>query len=100
MKHLTILLIILLLIGCTPVKYVMVDPKDSTKLVEVRKRIIYDDYYMHTPSLFYNNWWWYNNRPIIIQRPIVVPQRVQPKLPPRSPRPQFGPLPPTPRPRR
>ena len=85
-KYLAVLLIIFVA-GCTPVRYVMVDPKDSTKLVEVRKRIIYDDYHMSTPYPLYNNyWWWYNNRPIVIQRPIVVPQRPQPKQPLRSPR--------------
>jgi len=98
LKKLAALFLIIMFAACTPVRYVMVDPKDSTKLVEVRKRIVYDDYYMSTPPLLYNNWWWYNSRPIIIQRqrPIVVPQR--PTLPPRPSR--FGPLPPSPRPHR
>ena len=39
--------------SCTPIKYVMIDSKDSTKLVEVRKRIIYENYYdLHTPLYF------------------------------------------------
>jgi hypothetical protein len=84
------LLFLLLLAGCTPVKYVMVDPKDSTKLVEVRKRIIYEDIYM---PLYFNTRPYYYTRPIIIQRPIVIPQRpiIQPNrwnrpLPPRPSR--------------
>ena len=99
-KYLAILLISLFATACTTVKYVMVDPKDSTKLVEIKKRIIYDDYYTPMSPLLYNNWWWYNSRPIIIQRqrPIVVPQR--PQLRPQPTRPGFGPLPPTPRPKR
>lgn len=99
LKKLAALFIIVLFAACTPVKYVMVDPKDSTKLVEIRKRIIYDDYHMSMSPLLYNNYWWYNSRPIIIQRqPIVIPQRPRQPLPPRGPR-SFGPLPPTPRPK-
>lgn len=71
----TILFLLLIISSCTPVKYVIVDPKDSTKLVEVRKRIIYDDYYMESP-LFYNYWMnpWYRT-PVIIHQPIRIPQR-------------------------
>jgi hypothetical protein len=53
----------------------MIDPKDSTKVVEIRKRVIYDDYYIQSP-LFYN--YWMNpmyRTPIIIQQPIRIPQR-------------------------
>jgi hypothetical protein len=102
-KYLATLFISLFVVSCTTVKYVIVDPKDSTKLVEIRKRIMYDDYYTPALSPLYNNyWWWYNSRPIIIQRqPIIVPQRPQqPSAPIRGYRPGFGPLPPTPRPRR
>ena len=103
LKKLAALFLIIVFAACTPVRYVMVDPKDSTKLVEIRKRIMYDDYYTPALSPLYNNyWWWYNSRPIIIQRqPIIVPQRPQqPSAPIRGYRPGFGPLPPTPRPRR
>jgi len=74
----------------------MVDPKDSTKLVEVRKRIIYEDVYEpRIPLYFYNGFFGVQPyRPLIIQRPIVVPRRqvVPPNrnyrqpLPPRKPR--------------
>ena len=86
-KYLAILIITLFVSSCTTVKYVMIDPKDSTKLVEVRKQVIYDNYYTPTFPLLFSNYWWYNSRPIIIQRqPIVVPQRPYQPLPP-SPRP-------------
>ena len=88
-KYLVILFISLFVVSCTTVKYVIIDPKDSTQLIEVRKRILYDDYHMANPYPLYNNyWWWYNSRPIIIQRPQPQPHR-----------PNFGPLPPSPRPR-
>lgn len=69
MKKILLILTFLIIgiVSCTPVKYVMVDPKDSTKLVEVRKRIIYDDEYYHIPMYFnYNLTPYYN--PIIIRR--------------------------------
>ena len=88
-KYLVILFISLFVVSCTTVKYVIIDPKDSTQLIEVRKRILYDDYHMVNPYPLYNNYWWYNSRPIIIQRPQPQPHR-----------PNFGPLPPTPRPHR
>jgi hypothetical protein len=101
-----ILALLLILSGCTPVQYVTVDPKDSTKLVEVRKRIIYEDIYQPSvPLYFYNGFFGVQPyRPLIIQRPIVIPRRpvvhhnrnyVQPlrpsriysrPLPPRPPR--------------
>jgi hypothetical protein len=49
-----IIILALLLVGCAPVKYVYIDPKDTSKLVEVRKRIIYEDVYM--PSYFDLSW--------------------------------------------
>jgi len=76
MKYLIILLATLLLIGCTPVRYVYIDPKDS---VVKKQRIIYD--YQYTP-LFYNSIPYYN--PIIIQRwntPRYQPQRWIPQRP-------------------
>ena len=70
-------LVLVLFSACTPVRYVYIDPKDSTNLVEVKKRIIYDNVY--APSVFpfsYNYMWngfpYYN--PIIIRTPI----RIQP----------------------
>jgi hypothetical protein len=55
----------------------MVDPKDSTNLVEVRKRIIYEDIYQpQIPLYFYNGFFGVQPyRPLIIQRPIVIPRR-------------------------
>ena len=76
MKYLIILLATLLLIGCTPVRYVYIDPKDS---VVKKQRIIYD--YQYTP-LFFNSIPYYN--PIIIQRwntPRYQPQRWIPQRP-------------------
>lgn len=76
MKNLLLVAILLLgIASCTPVKYVIMDPKDSTKLVEVRKRVIYDDVYLHTP-IYFNYWNTPYYRPIIIhQAPIRIPQR-------------------------
>jgi hypothetical protein len=92
MKNL--LLAVFLLLGiasCTPVKYVMIDPKDSTKLVEVRKRIIYDDTYiqLQTPMFYWNRPLFYQPLYIPIpQKRVVRPQ--QPNwhrpMPPRAPR--------------
>ena len=72
-----ILILLLVLSSCTPLRYVMIDPKDSSKLVEVRKRIIYEDIYQPSiPLYFYNGFYAPQyQRPIIIQRPIVVPRR-------------------------
>ncbi len=87
-----IFIILLFLSACAPVRYVYVDPKDSTIK---RQRVIYDDLYVPSP-LFFNYGWntpFYN--PIIIQRqrPIVTPRRPQYRpstpqrpLPPRVPR--------------
>ena len=78
MKQLLILLV--LLASCTPVRYMYVDPKDS---VVRRQRVIHDNIFFPTP-LFYNSWFWYNQtpyyRPILVQprRPIIVPQRPYP----------------------
>ena len=81
-----LVLILFAMVGCQPVKYVMIDPKDTTKLVEVRKRIIYQDYYdTHIPLQFsyqYNRPYY---SPIIIQQPIRVPQRPI-IIAPRAPR--------------
>lgn len=95
-----ILALLLVLSSCTPVRYVMVDPKDSTNLVEIRRRIIYDDIYQpQIPFYFYNGIY---NRPFIIQRPIVIPRRpvvpqnrnyIRPSVPNR---PYRQPLPPRP----
>ena len=86
MKNLLLAVFLLLgIVSCTPVKYVMIDPKDSTKLIEVRKRILYDDYYMDSP-IFYNYWMNpYYRTPIIIHQPIRIPQRpVRPQPPSRN----------------
>jgi hypothetical protein len=70
---LAILWFAMLINSCTPVKYVMIDPKDSSSLIEIRKRIIYEDVYEpQMPLYFYNGIY---NRPFIIQRPIVIPSR-------------------------
>ena len=97
--------LLLILSGCTPVQYVMVDPKDSTKLVEVRKRIIYEDIYQPSvPLYFYNGFFGVQPyRQLIIQRPVVIPRRpivphnrnyVQPWTPNRNYRQPLPPRPP------
>ena len=68
-----ILILILFLSGCISTKYVMVDPKDSTKLVEIKRRVIYDDLYyspnfMYMPFLY--NWY---TSPIYSPRIYVAP---------------------------
>lgn len=87
LKKLSIGVLLLVMMGCGPTRYVYVDPKDS---VIKRQRVIYDNYI--SPNPFYNPFlfrpYFWNPRPII-----VVP-RNQPQ------RPGFGPLPPTPKPRR
>ena len=81
MKNL-LLIVLLGLFGCTPVRYVYVDQKDS---IVKKQRVVYDDLYVPSP-LFFNYGWgvpFYN--PIIIQRqrPIVIPQRpVRPTIQP------------------
>jgi hypothetical protein len=92
MKQLLILLV--LLASCTPVRYVYVDPKDS---VVKKQRVIHDNVFIPTP-LYYNSWLWYNPipfyRPFVAQprRPIVVPQRpriyTRPYTPPQRQAPQ------------
>jgi hypothetical protein len=85
MKQLLILLV--LLASCTPVRYVYVDPKDS---VVRRQRVLHDNLFIPTP-LFYNNWFWYNQvpyyRPIVVQprRPVRIPQRPYPQIRPSLP---------------
>lgn len=77
-------LLIILIVGvssCTPVKYVMMDPKDTTKLVEVRKRIVYDYDYYQMPMYFGYGRTYYN--PIIIGR-FNYP-KVQPRFERRTP---------------
>lgn len=60
---------LLLLAGCVPVRYVYVDPKDSTIRTQ---RVIHNDIYLHTPLYFSYPYY----RPTIIyQAPIRVPQR-------------------------
>ena len=91
-----ILALLLVFSSCTPLKYVYIDPKDSTNLVEVRKRIIYENVYSsYIPLYFYN-------QPFIFQRPIVIPRRpiihhnrnyVRPSFPNRPYRPSLPPRP-------
>jgi hypothetical protein len=73
----------MLINSCTQVKYVMIDAKDSTKLIEVRKRIIYQDVYQHSmmPTYFYNNTY-----PIPYYMPIVIPRIEYRQNPPRPQR--------------
>ena len=86
MKNILLILLTVLLVGCTTTKYVFIDPKDSTKLVEVRKRVIYDDLYYSAPIMSTPLWWDWNyyrfRQPIIVNpRPIIVNPRprVQPQ---------------------
>lgn len=106
LKKFALVFFILFSFGCITTKYVMIDPNDSTKLVEIKKRIVYDDYIAPNPyPLFYNNWFWYSRpyyNPIIIQTPRPQPRPQYVPVRPQQPRyngPQFGPLPPAPRPR-
>ena len=73
-------LILFAMVGCAPVRYVYIDPKDST----VRKqRIEYED--VHIPLYFNYNWYsrpYYYYQP---QRIIVTVPRNQ-SLPPRPSR--------------
>jgi hypothetical protein len=94
-----LLLVLLLgLFSCTPVRYVYVDQKDS---VVKKQRVVYDNLYVPSPFFFNYGWGVPYYNPIIIQRqrPIVIPRRptVQPNrwirpntpqrtLPPRVPR--------------
>lgn len=89
LKKFVVVLLVLFVAGCTPVRYVYVDPKDS---VVRKQRVIHDDIYLNTP-LFFNWYRPYYYNPIIIQRqrPIIVPQR--PVVPQR---PLYRPLPPRP----
>ena len=89
------ILFIFVFISCEPVRYVMIDPKDTTKLVEIRRRIIYQDQYygdynyINTP-LYFN----YYRMPTIplqpsyYRAPVIIPQPpVRIQLPPyRAPR--------------
>jgi hypothetical protein len=49
LKKLAALFIIILFTTCTPVRYVYVDPKDSTIH---KQRVIYNDIYLSTPLYF------------------------------------------------
>jgi hypothetical protein len=85
-----LLLVLLLgLFSCTPVRYVYVDQKDS---VVKKQRVLYDNLYVPSPFFFNYGWGVPFYNPIIIQRqiPIVVPRRpiVQPN---RWIRPQYRP---------
>lgn len=79
----------------------MVDPKDSTRLVEIRKRVIYDDMY-YSPNLmfspFYYNWYarpyYYSPRIYIAPQPNYRPQ---PRLEQRPRQSDPFPRPPIPR---
>lgn len=89
--RLLLLILFLALVGCTPLQYVYVDPKDS---VVKKQRIIYD--YQYTPlflepSPFYN--------PIIIQRWNMPRYQLQQRWLPQRPTHRFVPqrqLPPRP----
>ena len=83
-------LLLVLLLGvfsCTPVRYVYVDQKDS---VVKKQRVVYDDLYVPSPFFFNYGWGAPFYNPIIIQRqrPIIIPRRpvVQPN---RWIRPQY-----------
>jgi hypothetical protein len=85
-------LLLVLLLGvfsCTPVRYVYVDQKDS---VVKKQRVVYDDLYVPSPFFFNYGWGAPFYNPIIIQRqrPIIIPRRpvVQPN---RWIRPQYRP---------
>lgn len=79
-----VIVLTLLLVGCSPVKYVYIDPKDTTKLVEYRKRIIYEDVYVPNFDPFWGSrgFWGFQNywlQPRIIftppSRPVITQRR-------------------------
>lgn len=79
-----VIVLALLLVGCAPVKYVYIDPKDTTKLVEYRKRIIYEDVYVPNFDPFWGSrgFWGFQNywlQPRIIftppSRPVITQRR-------------------------
>ena len=79
-----VIVLALLLVGCAPVKYVYIDPKDTTKLVEYRKRIIYADVYVPNFDPFWGSrgFWGFQNywfQPRIIftppSRPVITQRR-------------------------
>ena len=82
MKKLLLLLIVVLY-GCTTTKYVYVNPKDSTNLIEIKKRIIYEDIYTPRINPFYNYYWNPYREPYYYY-PRFQKQNYGP--PPRSPR--------------
>lgn len=92
MRKILSVLLLVMMAGCTSTKYVMIDPKDSTKLVEVRKRIIYQDTYLESPMYF--NYWANPLRFTYVPR-IVIPIRPQyrrnpPIHTPQKPTPRGG----------
>lgn len=90
MKKMLLISLLFVMIGCTPVRYVMIDPKDSTKLIEVKKRTIYHDTYLESPMYF--NYWGDPFRFNYLPR-IVVPIRPYRINPPVRIQPQPGPRP-------
>ena len=86
LKKLSVGVLVLFMMACVNTRYVYVDPKDS---VVKRQRVVYDNYI--APSPFYDPFF----RPYFWgPRQIIVVPRNQPQ------RPRFGPLPPSPKPRR
>jgi len=79
--------LLLLLVGCAPVRYVYIDPKDS---IVKKQRVYYDDIYYSTP-LYYPFYWNYSpgirfTQPIIINpRPRVVIPSPKISNPPQRP---------------
>jgi len=76
MKNLLLaVLLVLGIVSCRPVKYIIIDPKDSTELIKIKKRNIYQNNSINFPTPFYFNYLnspYYN--PFIIQRhrPIII----------------------------
>ena len=95
MKNILILLI--LLASCTPVRYVYIDPKDS---IIREQRVIYDNIFIQ-PAVPYYSWIWYNTVPYYIpytvqsRTNIITPQRPplynRPPAPPHREEPRLNP---------
>ena len=86
MKNILVLLI--LLASCTPVRYVYIDPKDS---VIREQKIIYDNIFLPSPLPYYS-WFWYDRVPYYI--PFIVQPRtniITPQTPPFYNRPSLPP---------
>ena len=70
-------LVVMFFTSCVPVRYVYIDPKDSTVH---KQRVIHSDIYLNSTPLYFNYY-----RPYYIPQRIIVPVRPQYRpMPPRG----------------